>query len=82
MENRKQKFEELYKQYKELVGETGLLAQDYISGEAVKTKNVSKTEERIRLAKELWEKYQDFVKVLPLNEKDFKDFIEEDTKFK
>jgi len=79
MENRKQKFEELYKQYQELVIKTTFTAQNLKKGiDPSKIANTSLGDERKRLAKELIEKYLDFVKALPSTEKIYKDYIEKD----
>jgi hypothetical protein len=79
MENRKQKFEELYNRYKKLVTKSITKVQDFIKRkEYSETADTSLEGERKKLAKELTEKYPDFVKNLPSSEKLYKDHIKKD----
>ena len=78
MENRKQKFEERYNQYKELAGKTMPLGQGYIKGKKMEVKTKGSRMIMVKLAKELCEEHLDFVEALPSTDKIYKDLIKQD----
>lgn len=83
MENRKQKFEKLYKQYTELVAKREGQVQDFrkekdVDIDKAGDKSFSLKDEIEKLAKELKDKYSDFLENLPSSEKIYKDHLKKD----